>query len=176
MPGAPFIYYGDEIGMRNMAGLDSVEGSEERTQSRTPMQWNKAVNGGFSTAGPDKLYAPMDPDRNRPDVEAQMAEDGSLWKEIQSLIQIRHAHKVLQSKAPVRFVYAEKNSYPFVYIRECEEERILVVLNPKEEAAACELSEGFQWSEVIYSNNGAAKLEGRTLSVPGASATFFRLL
>ena len=175
MPGAPFIYYGDEIGMKNMAGLDSIEGSEERTQSRTPMQWNKKVNGGFSTAGAEKLYAPMDPDRNCPDVETQMAKDGSLWKDVQSLIRIRQDHKALQSKAPVRFVYAEQNSYPFVYVRECEEERILIVLNPKEEAISCELSEEFEILEMIYSNHGVAKLTKKTLSVPGASATFFRL-
>lgn len=175
MPGAPFIYYGDEIGMKNMAGLDSVEGSEERTQSRTPMQWNKKVNGGFSTAGPDKLYAPMDPDKNRPDVETQMQTEGSLWKEVQRLISIRQAHPALQSAAPIRFVYAERNSYPLAYVRECKEEKILVVINPKDEAAACELTEEFGSAKVIYSNHGEASLSGRTLNMPAASATFFQL-
>ena len=31
MPGAPFLYYGDEIGMRYLAGLPSVEGGYFRT-------------------------------------------------------------------------------------------------------------------------------------------------
>lgn len=38
MPGAPFIYYGDEIGMRYLEGLTSVEGGYGRTGSRSPMQ------------------------------------------------------------------------------------------------------------------------------------------
>ena len=38
MPGAPFIYYGDEIGMKYVEGLTSVEGGYGRTGSRTPMQ------------------------------------------------------------------------------------------------------------------------------------------
>ena len=39
LPGCPFIYYGDEIGMRYEHGLLSKEGGYERTGSRTPMQW-----------------------------------------------------------------------------------------------------------------------------------------
>ena len=56
MPGAPFIYYGDEIGMRYVEGLTSVEGGYGRTGSRSPMQWDDSVNCGFGTSAPDKLY------------------------------------------------------------------------------------------------------------------------
>ena len=44
MPGAPFIYYGDEIGLRYVENLVSVEGGYSRTGSRSPMQWNHGVN------------------------------------------------------------------------------------------------------------------------------------
>lgn len=47
MPGAPFIYYGDEIGMRYVEGLTSVEGGYGRTGSRTPMQWDDSLSAGF---------------------------------------------------------------------------------------------------------------------------------
>ena len=60
MPGAPFIYYGDEIGMRYVEGLTSVEGGYERTGSRSPMQWDNTANCGFSSAAPEKLYIKMD--------------------------------------------------------------------------------------------------------------------
>ena len=60
MPGAPFIYYGDEIGMRYVEGLHSVEGGYRRTGSRTPMQWDHSANAGFSAASPEKLYLPLD--------------------------------------------------------------------------------------------------------------------
>lgn len=50
MPGAPFIYYGDEIGMRYIENIPSVEGGYGRTGSRSPMQWDSSVNAGFSTA------------------------------------------------------------------------------------------------------------------------------
>lgn len=66
MPGAPFIYYGDEIGMRYVEGLDSVEGGYGRTGSRSPMQWDRGVNAGFSTAPKEKLYISQDPKKDRP--------------------------------------------------------------------------------------------------------------
>ena len=41
MPGIPFIYYGDEIGMKYQMNLPNKEGSNERSGTRTPMQWTK---------------------------------------------------------------------------------------------------------------------------------------
>ena len=48
MPGAPFIYYGDEIGMRYVKGLTSVEGGYGRTGSRAPMQWDSGGKAGYT--------------------------------------------------------------------------------------------------------------------------------
>ena len=173
MPGAPFLYYGDEIAMKNLKGLTPVEGSEERIQSRTPMQWNEELNAGFSSAKADYLYALMDPDENRPTVARAMEENDSLWHEIRKQIQVRQAHPALQSNARIEFLYAEKDAYPFVYERSCEEETILVVINPKDEAASCELKKAWEQAECIYSCNGEAKVNGRTVEVPAASASFF---
>ena len=68
MTGAPFIYYGDEIGMRYVEGLNSVEGGYYRTGSRSPIQWDCSTNAGFSTAPKEKLYIQQDDDINRPTV------------------------------------------------------------------------------------------------------------
>ena len=51
----PFVYYGDEIAMRYL-DLDSVEGGYNRTGSRSPMQWDRGKNYGFSAAEADQLY------------------------------------------------------------------------------------------------------------------------
>ena len=59
LPGVPFIYYGDEIGMRYFE-LPTKEGGYTRTGTRTPMQWSEGNNKGFSTAPADKLYLPVD--------------------------------------------------------------------------------------------------------------------
>lgn len=68
--GTPTLYYGDEIGMRDVAipveeqqdpqGLNMPEKDLSRDPCRTPMQWSNASYAGFSTAKPwlrvDKRY------------------------------------------------------------------------------------------------------------------------
>lgn len=72
-PGAPFIYYGNELGMRYLEGIRSVEGGYHRTGARSPMQWDGSLNAGFSRAKPEDLYIPIDPEPSRPTAENQMA-------------------------------------------------------------------------------------------------------
>lgn len=173
MPGAPFIYYGDEIGMRYIEGLASVEGGYNRTGSRSPMQWDHTANDGFSSAPSEKLYIKMDDAADRPTAEAQMADGNSLYHEVKKLIALRQTHAALQSNGEIEFVYAAKNAYPLSYLRSADEERILVVLNPSAKTAAfeSELPEG----ELIYSFGTPAKKEGSTWTVPPCSASFIKL-
>ena len=174
MPGAPFLYYGDEIGMRWVEGLTSKEGSRSlRAGSRTPMQWDDDVNDGFSDARPDRLYLPLDPDPDRPRVRAQMETEGSLWREVRRLIRLRLNNEPLQSGARVEFLFAEKNAYPLVYRRTGETGSVLVVLNPLGQDVECTCSLP-ELGEVLYSNHGAAAVRDGRLSVPRASATIFR--
>lgn len=58
LPGAPVLYYGDEIGMG-----DNIE-LFDRNGVRTPMQWDDSPNGGFSVIPRDMLYAPPIEDEN----------------------------------------------------------------------------------------------------------------
>jgi maltose alpha-D-glucosyltransferase/alpha-amylase len=92
MPGTPFIYYGDEIGMRSVEGLPSKEGGYQRTAIRTPMQWDASPNAGFSSAPSEQLYLPIDPDPGRPTVAAQETDPHSLLQVVRRLIVLRKAH------------------------------------------------------------------------------------
>jgi len=171
MPGAPFIYYGDEIGMRYVDGLDSVEGGYYRTGSRTPMQWDNSVNDGFSAAPPDQLYITMDSAPDRPTVQAQMADLDSLYHEIKRLIAVRQAHQVLQSNASVQFVHS--SGYPLAYIRRDSSAEFLVILNPSADEAS--FPGVFGPRGVIYSIGGEAKFNPQSVSVPPVSAGIYQL-
>ena len=173
MPGAPFIYYGDEIGMRYVEGLTSVEGGYSRTGSRSPMQWDSSVNAGFSTAPADRLYTPQDPDDDRPTAEKQMSDENSLYHEIKRLIAIRDSHPALQNRARIQFVYVEENAYPLAYLRNIGEEKILVILNPseKEVSFACD----FLPKKTIYSLGSEVRFTGKTAAVPAISAGYYKL-
>lgn len=117
MPGVPFIYYGDEIGMRYQTELVSKEGGYSRTGSRTPMQWNSEKNLGFSDADEDMLYLPVDKSDAAPTVENQKGRDGSIYENLRSLIYIRKENPELSNDSEFEIVYARHNEYPFVYRR-----------------------------------------------------------
>ncbi len=53
LPGTPVLFYGEEIGMGERLDLPG------RTAVRTPMQWSRGKNGGFSQAPPRKLVTPL---------------------------------------------------------------------------------------------------------------------
>ncbi|GAA1915272.1 alpha-amylase family glycosyl hydrolase [Streptomyces durmitorensis] len=134
-PTLPAIYYGDEIGMRYIPGLPDTEGSVlgphyNRAGSRTPMQWDDSANAGFSTATADRLYLPVDPDPQRPDVAAQQADDTSLLHLVRRLIALRKASPELGPDGSVEVLHS---GYPFVYVRGG---RHLVVINPRSTPAA----------------------------------------
>lgn len=171
MPGVPFIYYGDEIGMRYVEGLTSVEGGYGRTGSRTPMQWDDSINAGFSAASPKKLYIRQDESADRPTVKAQLADEGSLCSEIKKLIGIRQSHAALQSKGGIEFVYAEKNAYPVAYLRSANSETILVIINPADRET--EFDCGYLPEGKIYSLGGEITAAKGKIKVPPCFAGFY---
>jgi maltose alpha-D-glucosyltransferase/alpha-amylase len=116
MPGTPFLYYGDEIGMRYLK-LPTKEGGYFRTGSRTPMQWSQGANLGFSTAKAEDLYLPVDTAPDTPTVEEQEKDEDSLLHTIKALLHLRHREPALQAKPNLEILYAEKGKLPFVYRR-----------------------------------------------------------
>ena len=117
MPGVPFIYYGDEIGMRYRTDLISKEGGFSRTGSRTPMQWAHEKNLGFSDADEDMLYLPLDYSEGFPTVQDQQGVGGSIYENLKSLIALRRANPELSNDSDFEIVYAKEKEYPFVFRR-----------------------------------------------------------
>ena len=141
MPGVPFIYYGDEIGMRQLSGIKTKEGAYGgRAGDRTPMQWSSAANAGFSTAEPEKLYFPVDSSSDAPNVAAQENDPDSLLNCVRKLIQLKHTKRALAAYAEFVPLYAKDNTYPFVYARASGEEVLLVILNPAAETVSAEFA------------------------------------
>lgn len=93
LPGSPFLYYGDEIGMGDNIWL------EDRDSSRTPMQWTPDRNAGFSATDPGKLYLPIVQSLvyhyASSNVETQLAQQASLLHWVRNLVHLRKEHPVL---------------------------------------------------------------------------------
>lgn len=191
MPGVPFIYYGDEIGMRYQGHLKSKEGGYFRTGARTPMQWSRGKNAGFSTGEKESLYLPVDACEDFNDVESQMKDENSLYSEVKKLISVRKAHPALHNKAFINFEFVKENTYPLVCIREEVNEngddratlkengeRIMVILNPSDKEASFDTSETLGDMVYINSRKGESEaicVEGNTVKVAPCTAVFVLL-
>ena len=174
MPGAPFIYYGDEIGMRYLEGLTSVEGGYFRTGSRSPMQWNATKKAGFSTAELTDFYIRLDDAQDRPNVADAMADRRSLWWQVHDLIALRQSHRALGVLGEVRFLVTGTADTPLVYLRSDGMEQILVAINPsrKERSVRLAMPEGRKIYGIGTSGGG---LSGGILTAPAGSACFYLL-
>lgn len=135
MPGIPCIYYGDEIGMRYREGLPNKEGSMNkagnRAGSRTPMQWDSSIKGGFSTADPSRFYLPMNDDHRVRNVARQLGDSSSILNHVRYLLSLRRKHKALSAKGGIRFLpNGDGSKYPLRYIREHGNKQVLITVNP----------------------------------------------
>jgi len=126
LPGVPFLYYGDEIGMRFIEGLPSLEGGYDRTGSRTPMQWAPGKNLGFSEADPSRLYLPVDRSADAPTVEAQESDPDSILNTVKMLISLRRRYEDLNADGDFEVIHAKAGDPLFVYRRGS----VVVFVNP----------------------------------------------
>ena len=135
MPGAPFLYYGDEIAMRYQV-LPSKEGGYARTGARTPMQWDVSKNLGFSVNDHENLYLPIDHSEDAPTVAEQEKDPDSMLHHMRGLIYLRQNHPDLGNYSPFEVYYAEKGSRLFAYKRG----KMIVCVNPSREELQLKVS------------------------------------
>ena len=114
MPGAPFLYYGEEVGLQNR----SESGDEAK---RTPMPWD--ASGGFTSGSPWFAYSPG---REQANVASQAGDPSSLWSRYRDLIAARHSSPALM-RGSIEILDA--GSSVLAFVRATEKERVLVVHN-----------------------------------------------
>lgn len=159
MPGVPFVYYGDEIGMDYIEGLPSKEGGYIRTGSRTPMQWNDEKNHGFSES--DAPYLPTDSREGAPTVAAQENDPNAVLSFVKRLVALHKEDSRLWADAGFNILLA---GYPFVYERYESDRKLFVAINPSEHT--CYYKAGV-FSNIYLSQN--ISVEGETLIMDGVS-------
>ena len=133
MPGAPFIYYGDEIGMRYVEGLKSVEGGYNRTGSRSPMQWDDSENAGFTTGKPWFRLSDRYQEIN---VKKALEKNDSVFYYYKDLIRLRHGEELL-TEGDYKLLLPEDEKI-FAYLRTSDKEQWIVVANLSEDTVSTE--------------------------------------
>lgn len=175
MQGTPFIYQGQEIGMTNVhfktveeyqdvqsTGLyyskleqgmahEDIMGiiwATARGNSRTPMQWDETVNGGFSSGTP---WLAVNPNYKEINVAQQLADEESILNFYKKMIQLKKSHDV--------FTYGEYDltldNHPaiYAYTRTLDHEQVLILSNLTDQEVAFELEKmNLVFDQLMLSN------------------------
>lgn len=165
--GTPFLYYGDEIGLRgehlrkseilDPAGISTWPLPFGRDPERRPMPWDSGANGGFSPAKP---WLPLDADYRSRNVEAQRGDPDSLYSFYARFLRLRRSQRSL-AEGDIGFLDSPRTVLAFM--RSSGSERILVYLNFSRFRKRVRLDEG---SAVLF---GSHRGEGQAIA-PGALA------
>ena len=167
--GIPFIYQGQEIGMRNAkwnsmeefddistkdqyhtareAGLSDQEALEvcsrmSRDNARTPMQWTSGENGGFTRGTPWLKVNPLFKDVN---VEAQEQDPDSVLNYYRKLVALRKSDELKEVFTYGEFLPEYENvDGVMAFYRKDESKCILVAANFGKDAATIKLKSGIK--------------------------------
>ncbi|MFY8329990.1 glycoside hydrolase family 13 protein [Vagococcus carniphilus] len=157
MKGTPYIYQGEEIGMTNypVSSIDEVEDIESvnmyherlslgftkeeiitsingkgRDNARTPMQWDKTENAGFTTGTP---WLHVNPNHKEINVESALEDKNSIFYTYQKLIQLRKDNPIVVWG---EYELQETADKVFSYVRTYENKTWLVLTNLSNEEQA----------------------------------------
>lgn len=172
--GTPYVFQGQEIGMTNcpFENLDEFEDVMVRTvrgilkkfhipfgekillwvmrirardHGRTPMQWSKEKNAGFTTA--DKPWLKINPNYTEINVEDALNDKDSIYYFYKRLIELRKGELKNLIKYGTYTEYYPKHKDLFVYERSYKGEKLLTVCNFKNKEVEFKLP-----TEIAYNN------------------------
>ena len=144
LPGTPFLYYGEEVGLENG---NEVDGDQAK---RTPMPWDATAGGGFTTGKPWFAFAPG---HDRTNVAAQTADPGSLLSHYRMLIHARHRSPAL---AHGSLQLLSENGPVLAFVRSTPDQRVLVAVNLGGEPQHVSLALAARHADALYATPGAA--------------------
>ncbi|MEA3502364.1 MAG: maltose alpha-D-glucosyltransferase [Actinomycetota bacterium] len=170
LPGSPFLYYGDEIGM----GDDFL--LEDRDGVRTPMQWDDTANAGFTTADPQDLYLPT---VTSPEYSPAVVNVADQHDDPESLLRWTREMLAVRADTPAltggdfRIVEAN-NAAVFAFVRTDHIMAVLVVANFSDDAVSTNLAiDPARWAAAA--DSGSVEFDGSSLTLqPYAWAWFQR--
>jgi len=148
--GIPFIYFGEEIGMKNhiansfdeirdIQGITNyhlaiqdgkteqealkIGNEHNRDKSRSPMQWNSDTLAGFSSS---KSWIPLNPDYSALNVALQENDSESMLSKYKQLIALRNSESALQYGAYEKLSIQDECIH---FIRTYGDTKISVLIN-----------------------------------------------
>jgi alpha-glucosidase len=158
--GTPFLYYGDELGMKQTAVSpdqsrdpwgENVE-YLSRDGERTPMQWSAGPNAGFAPEGTEP-WLPVADDYETVNVESSLADPESILNMYRRLLAVRRDSEALRYGSFM--VDPSSSADLFVYRRESDHETVSIALNFSDEPRSVPIRSG----EIIFSTTDIERTE-----------------
>ncbi|WP_106768160.1 alpha-glucosidase [Paenibacillus faecalis] len=190
--GVPFIYYGDELGMRNhvanrIEDMRDIQGlghyevalkngrteeealaiarAKSRDYSRSPMQWNGEPFGGFSSREP---WIGMGPHHTQIHAETQQKQTDSIYSYYKQLLSLRRRHPALFGGD---YAKLEMRDQAIVYTKRSDEHEAVVALNFGSEPLQLNLSD---WANrelhLAAASQKSVSLDGPSAVIPPHTA------
>jgi alpha-amylase len=126
LPGAPFFYYGEEVGLLN----GPTAGDESK---RTPMPWDGSTEGGFTSGTP---WFPLAPGNSETNIASQTSNPSSLLSHYRNLIYARKSSEALSTGSLVMLTTASGNPPVLAFLRQTATETVLVAHNLSDDFVA----------------------------------------
>ena len=190
MPGLPFIYQGQEIGMENYSKFDSIDDIDDcstkdeyqvaldaglspeealeavsersRDNARSPFQWNAKENAGFTTGTP---WLKVNPNYTEINLEKQHDDENSVWNFYRSLINLRRSPEYSETVVYGSIEPYKEEQHNLLAFRRVADKDIMIIANfqmePQEVELPCEVK------NVLINNLTDVKLDGCRLSLDG---------
>jgi oligo-1,6-glucosidase len=185
--GTPYVYQGEELGMTNypfhsidefrdieaLGQFTQAVYEEERSaddvltvlrargrdNARTPMQWNMAPHGGFTTGTP---WLAVNPNYIEINAAAETAQPDSVYHYYRRLIELRHTEPAVVEGDFTMLLPHDERLYAFT--RRLGSTELLVIGNFSADTVGAEIDDALDWAaaELVLTNT-AAPADGLTL-------------
>lgn len=157
MPGAPYLYYGEEIGMLGLKPDEHI---------REPFLWNTKENDKGRASWIESKYST---DANVTPLEAQRKDPESYFNHYKKLIALRNSYSAL-AIGKMELPASNDQKAVMSFYRKSAQQEAFVVHNVGLEKIEIDLPEGFE--ELVFSL-GSVKVNSRKAELPGNSSAVF---
>jgi alpha-amylase len=162
MPGNPFIYYGEEIGMK---------GYKPDEYLREPMIWNETGKGDGETTWEASRFNK----EHTSNVASELKDPNSLLNLYKKMIRWRNTEPALMNGSIQEFAIENENVSAFV--RETDKQKLLVMHNLSGKEQVVDLTKGnaaFGFTKVKLHSKEGWKLQGNNLIIPSYSTLILK--
>ena len=167
LSGNPFIYYGEEIGMKGSRGTANTDANR-----RLAMLWGDkdTVKDPIGTTYDSSL-------QENGTVKEQRNKKDSLFKHYQKLIKIRNANPEI-ARGKYTPVYFDDQDYFGGYLSSYKTSTVGIFHNTSMYPLTIDLSKytDYKFDEVRAYSGEEAKLDGQTLTIPGLTSVVLKAL